>query len=137
MRRPHDPTSRCGATRSAEPVVVDRQHVEPRAAQTNPTPPANVATAEERLPKTLRAAGARRLPPSTTFIPVATEDVANLELMRRRAPPAQGRRRQSRMCYPKAREQEENPSSWPSLTKCKEHALVLDVSPHTLKVCPT
>ena len=40
------------------------------------------------------------------------------------------------MCYPKAREQEENPSSWPSLTKCKEHALVLDVSLHTLKVAP-
>ena len=51
--------------------------------------------------------------------------------MRRRAPPALGRRRPSRMCYP-YREQEENPSSWPSLTKCKEHALVLDVSPsHT------
>ena len=77
--------------------------------------------------------------------PRATEDVANLECRmnnahgRSNAPSRttpQGRRRPSRMCYPKAREQEENPSSWPSLTKCKERALVLGVSKHKLKVAP-
>ena len=39
------------------------------------------------------------------------------------------------MCYP-YREQEENPSSWPSLTKCKERVLALNASKHTLKVAP-
>ena len=67
-------------------------------------------------------------PTSHDVYPRATEDVANLECRmnnahgRSNAPSRttpQGRRRPSRMCYPKAREQEENPSSWPSLPNAR------------------
>ena len=67
-------------------------------------------------------------PTSHDVYPRATEDVANLECRmnnahgRSNAPSRttpQDRRRPSRMCYPKAREQEENPSSWPSLPNAR------------------
>ena len=80
----------------------------------------------------LRDSCRRRCAPLRSQAPASPPGTSG---MRRRAPPALGRRRPSRMCYP-YREQEENPSSWPSLTKWKEHALVLDVFPHTLKVAP-
>ena len=72
-------------------------------------------------------------PTSHDVYPRATEDVANLECRmnnahgRSNAPSRttpQGRRRPSRMCYPKAREQEETPAAGIA-TKCKERALAL------------
>ena len=110
---------------SAVLVVVDRQHADP--VPRRPIPHL-LRTFERQLRDSCR----RRCAPLRSQAPASPPGTSG---MRRRAPPALGRRRPSRMCYP-YREQEENPSSWPSLTKCKERALVLDASQHTLKVDP-
>ena len=63
----------------------------------------------------LRDSCRRRCAPLRSQAPASPPGTSG---MRRRAPPALGRRRPSRMCYP-YREQEENPSSWPSLPNAR------------------